>query len=154
MAKKINATNYALLVDGELKNFSEPRWQSYVEKYQKDNPNEPAPSPAKVCTFVVGEAETPADFAELAPNPDVQVALFNRGASLKQLQEIRLLMEDPQWEAPGEGVYDVTGVINEVSERRSADPESKINKLLGDLPEDAVARIVEKLMARVGTTRT
>lgn len=141
--KANNATNYAITVDGELKSYSESRWQAFVEKTVKEG--KPAPTPERVQTFVVYEAETPADFAELAPNDEVSVSLWNRGSSLKQATEIREIMEDASIEL-SEAPYDLKDVINRVPERRSATPESKIETLLGKLDPDALARVMAKLL--------
>jgi hypothetical protein len=141
--KTTNATNYSALIDGELKNFSESRWQSLVEKATKEG--KPVPQPEKVQTFVTYEAESAEDFEKLAPTEEVRVNLFNRGASLKQLQEIRDLMEDPDYEV-SEAPYDLLATIDSVTERRAATPESKIEKLLGQLPPEALQRVMAKLL--------
>lgn len=149
--KQTNSTNYALTVDGELKSFSEGRWQSLVEKTVKEG--KLAPTPERIQTFVVYEAETPADFAELAPNDEVSVSLWNRGASLKQGTEIRDIMEDASVET-SEAPYDLRDVINRVTERRSATPESKIEALLGKLDPEALSRVMAKLLESQTAPRT
>lgn len=148
--KSINATNYALTVDGELTNFAESRWNKHVEKIVKEGGV--APVPEKVQTFVVYEAETVADISELVPNEEVAVNLFNRGASLKQLTAIRGYMEDPKFEV-ADAPYDLKEDLNAVTERRAASPEDRVASLLDKLDDDALARIMEKLMAK-GATRT
>lgn len=145
--KTTNATNYAITVDGDLKSFSEARWQSMLEKLTKEGKEHPAPE--RVQTFVTYEAETPEDFAVLASA--TQVDLFNRGSSLKQLQEIRILMESADFE-PTETPYDLADVINRETERRSASPEARVEKLLSALDPDALARIMEKLSAAKSRT--
>jgi hypothetical protein len=147
--KQTNVTNYSFTVgegaEKKLKNFSESRWQSFIEAETEDGGE--APVPEKVQTFVVYEAETPTDFAELVPNEAVSVSLWNRGASLKQLTEIRQLMESGDF-ISSESPYDLREALNSVTERRSASPEDRVASLLDKLPEDAIARIMEKLMER------
>lgn len=145
MSKATNATCYSYTVDGELTNFSEAKWNRFVEKTVKEG--HAAPVPEKVQTFVIHEAETPIDFSELVPSADIQVTLFNRGASLKQLTEIRTLMEDSTF-VTSESPYDLSEALNAVTERRSANPEDKVNKLLEGLDENALARIMAKLMEK------
>lgn len=148
MSKSQNATNYAITIDGELSNMSEVRWNKFVEKAIKEG--KPAPVPEKVCTFITYEAETPGDFEQLAPSPDVQVVLFNRGSSLKQLNEIRDLMEDAKWEAT-DTPYDLLDVINRATERRAASPEEKAMKLLDGLDADALQRVMNALLNKQTT---
>lgn len=147
MAKAINATNYAIKVGEDFENYAEGRWNKKVEEATKAG--EPTPVPDRVCTFVVYEAETPADFAELAPSDEVSVNLWNRGASLKQLTEIRELMTDPTFEIPSTP-YDLKDVINRATERRKATAEDKVKKLLADLDEGALERVMAALMAQSG----
>lgn len=151
MAKSTNSTNYAITIDGELKNFSEGRWNALVEREVKEG--RPSPTPERIQTFVVYEAETLADISELAPTEETAVSLFNRGASLKQLQEIRDLMEDAEFET-SEVAYDLKDVVNRVTERRAASPESKIEKLLGSLAPEALERVMAKLLEKQTAPRT
>jgi hypothetical protein len=143
-----NVTAYSFRPEGPgkpLKSFTEGRWNAMIESFKEEHPNETAPVPERVCTFVTYEAATPAGFEELAPDADVQCSLFNRGASLKQLNELRVLMEDEKFEAPGTP-YDLKDVINRETERRAATPEDKIKKLLSDLDPDALTRVMNALM--------
>ena len=143
-----NVTAYSYKADGKnLKSFTEGRWNAMIETWKEEKPTEPVPVPEKVCTFVTYEAATPAGFEELAPNADVQCSLFNRGASLKQLTEIRDLMEDEKFEAPT-SPYDLKDVINRETERRAASPEDKVKKLLADLDPDALTRVMNALLER------
>lgn len=143
--KTINATNYAIKQDGELARYTETQWQKFVETATKEG--KPAPVPDKVQTFLCYEAETPEDFSLLVPNADVQVSLFNRGASLKQNQEIRELMEDPTFE-PVDGGYDLSEALNRVAERRKASPEDRVKKLLAELDPAALERVMAALQAQ------
>lgn len=149
--KSTNVTNYSVLVDGELANFSESRWNKFVEKEIKEG--RATPVPEKVQTFVTYEAETVADITELVPNEEVAVSLFNRGASLKQLTEIRGQMEDPKF-TTSEAAYDLREALNAVTERRAASPEDRVASLLDKLDDAALARIMEKLMEKSTTPRT
>ncbi len=145
-----NVTAYAYRPKGPgtpLKSYTEGRWNAHLEDWKEEQPTVAPPVPEKVCTFVTQEANTPEGFAELAPNPDVQCNLFNRGASLKQLNELRVLMEDDKWEPPS-GPYDLKDVLNRETERRAASPEDKVKKLLEDLDPDALQRVMNALLAK------
>lgn len=144
--KSITAFSYRPEGPGKpLKSFTEGRWNAHIESFKEDHPNEAAPVPERVCTFVTAEAATPEGFAILAPDPDVQCSLFNRGASLKQLNELRVLMEDEKFEAPATP-YSLKDVINRETERRAASPEDKIKKLLGDLDPEALKRVLNSML--------
>jgi hypothetical protein len=145
-----NVTAYSYRPEGPgkpLKSFTEGRWNAMIETFKEEKPSEAVPVPEKVCTFITYEAATPEAFAELAPNADVQCSLFNRGASLKQLTEIRDLMEDDKFEAPTTP-YDLKEIINRETERRAASPEDKVKKLLADLDPDALQRVMNALLER------
>ena len=83
-------------------------------------------------TWLTYEAESDEDVAILSPNLAVRLALYNRGASLAQLNEIRDKMEDPNF-VPVDGVYDLADVLNTVRERRKMSPEDKALKILAEL---------------------
>lgn len=105
-------------------------------------------TPDMVQSFGLPEAETIEDISTLCPSTEIQVVLFNRAASLKMLNEIRAKMLKDEDFTPVDGVFDLTSVISEPSERRSASPEQKIEKLLSGLSEDAIARIMQKIMEK------
>lgn len=144
---KTNVATYYTIGTGENEELlRENKYQSLVEEATKSGAQ--APSPTKVQSFGLPEAETDADIAELCPSEEIRVSLFNRAASLKMLNDIRDKMLNDEAFQPIDGVFDLTSVINEPTERRAASPESKIEKLLSGLSEDAVARIMQKILEK------
>ncbi len=146
MARTKNATYITIKdVDGELKSISETAFNKGVEAQTYT-----AEEAIRRQTFAIYEAESVDEILELAPNPAVAADLFNRGSTLKQLNEIRDLMESPTEGAdafaPVEGVYDLKGVINEVRERRKMTPLEKALRDLAALSDEDKQRIVAQLL--------
>ncbi len=146
---KTNVATYYVVGTGENEELlRENKFQSLVEDAGKTVPPSPAPQPTKVQSFGLPEAETDADIHELCPSEEIRVTLFNRAASLKMLNDIRDKMLNDEGFQPIDGVLDLTSVISEPTERRTASPEAKIEKLLSGLSEDAIARIMQKILEK------
>lgn len=146
---KTNVATYYVVGSGDNEELlRENKFQSLVEDAQKANPPQPAPQPTKMQSFGLPEAETDADILELCPSEEIRVSLFNRAASLKMLNDIRDKMLNDEGFQPVDGVFDLTGVISEPTERRTASPEAKIEKLLAGLGEDAIQRIMQKILEK------
>jgi hypothetical protein len=153
MSKVKTATYVTLTVDGESKSFSESAFNKQVEEATKSNTA--PPTPLKRQTFLMHEAEVVSDGIEdilsVCPNAQVAVDLFNRGASLKQLNEIRDLMEDDTFEVV-EGSYDLKDTIARVTERKKLSPMDKVLRSLGQLSDEERQAIVAKLLATQAAT--
>ena len=146
---KTNVATYYVVGEGDSTELlRENKFQSLVEDAGKKVPPEPGPTPAKVQSFGLPEAETDADILALCPSEEIRVSLFNRAASLKMLNDIRDKMLNDENFQPVDGVFDLTSVISEPTERRTASPEAKIEKLLSGLSEDAVQRIMQKILEK------
>jgi len=146
---KTNIATYYTVGTGDNEELlRENKFQQLVEEAGKKTPPEAPPSPTKVQSFGLPEAETDADILALCPSEEIRVSLFNRAASLKMLNDIRDKMLNDENFAPQDGVLDLTSVISEPTERRTASPEAKIEKLLSGLSEDAVARIMQKILEK------
>jgi hypothetical protein len=148
MSKVKTATYVTLPVtegtETKNKSFSESAFNKQVEEATKNQ--EEAPVPSKRQTFLIHEAESIDDILQVCPNEQVAVDLFNRGASLKQLNEIRDLMEDDAFEVV-EGSYDLKDVIARVTERKKLSPMDKVLRSLGQLSDEERQAIVAKLLA-------
>lgn len=128
--KTTNVT-YVRTKDGDkLKSIRESVFTADNEELTKEG-KEPIEALAQQ-TFLVYEAESDEDVDTLSQNPTVRVALYNRGASLAQLNEIRDKIEDSSF-VPVDGVYDLADVLNTVRERRKMSPEDKALKILAEL---------------------
>lgn len=145
MAKQNIATYYVVGTGDNAELLRENKFQSLVE--DATNKGEAAPVAVKVQSFGLPEAETVEDITTLCPSTEIQVTLFNRAASLKMLNDIRDKMLNDDF-TPQDGVFDLTSVISEPTERRAASPEAKIEKLLSGMSEDAIARIMQKIMEK------
>jgi hypothetical protein len=146
---KTNIATYYVTGTGDNEELlRENKFQSLVEEAVKKTPPETPPQPTKVQSFGLPEAETDADILTLCPSEEIRVSLFNRAASLKMLNDIRDKMLNDESFASQDGVLDLTTVISEPTERRTASPEAKIEKLLSSLSEDAVARIIQKILEK------
>jgi hypothetical protein len=145
---KTNVATYYTVGTGDNEELlRENKYQALVEDAGKKVPPEAGPTPTKVQSFGLPEAETDADILELCPSEEIRVSLFNRAASLKMLNDIRDKMLGEDF-TPQDGVFDLSSVISEPTERRTASPEAKIEKLLSGLSEDAVARIMQKILEK------
>lgn len=144
MSKVKTATYVTLTVEGESKSFSESAFNKQVEEATKNQTE--APVPVKRQTFLIHEADSVDDILQVCPNEQVAVDLFNRGATLKQLNEIRDLMEDDTFEVV-EGSYDLKDTIARVTERKKLSPMDKVLRSLGQLSDEERQAIVAKLLA-------
>lgn len=145
---KTNIATYYTVGTGDNEELlRENKFQSLVEEAGKKNPPEPAPVATKVQSFGLPEAETDADILALCASEEIRVSLFNRAASLKMLNDIRDKMLGSDF-TPQDGVFNLTSVISEATERRTASPESKIEKLLSGMSEEAVQRIMAKILEK------
>src|SRR5260221_9708698 len=146
---KTNVATYIVVGTGDSAELlRENKFQSLVEEAGKKTPPEPAPQPTKVQSFGLPEAETDADITSLCASEEIRVSLFNRAASLKMLNDIRDKMLNDENFTTVDGVFDLTSVISEPTERRAASPESKIEKLLSGLDEAAVQRIMQRILEK------
>lgn len=156
MAKVRTATYFTLAIPNgkdaagkelvEYKSISESQFKKLQEEATNDKSgNTPQPEAVRQQTFTLHEAETLADISEVCPVETVAVDLFNRGASLKQLNEIHDLMESDDFE-PVEGAYDLKEVIAQVTERRKMSPMDKVLKQLSNLSEEETKAIIAKLL--------
>lgn len=146
---KTNVATYYVIGTGDSQELlRENKFQSLVEDAGKKTPPEAGPTPEKVQSFGLPEAETDADITSLCPSEEIRVTLFNRAASLKMLNDIRDKMLNDENFQPVDGVFDLASVISEPTERRTASPEAKIEKLLSGLSEDAVQRIMQKILEK------
>lgn len=147
---KVRTATYVTVKDGEdLSSISETSFSSQTEEATKSNTT--PPEALRRQTFLIHEAESVDDILQLCPNEVVAVDLFNRGASLKQLTEIRQLMEAPltgedSFEAV-EGSYDLKDVVSRVTERKKLSPMDKVLRALGNLSDDEKQAIITKLLA-------
>jgi hypothetical protein len=145
---KTNVATYYVIGTGDnTELLRENKFQALVEAAGKKTPPEPGPTPEKLQSFGLPEAETDADIIALCPSEEIRVSLFNRAASLKMLNDIRDKMLNEEFQ-PVDGVFDLSSVISEPTERRTASPEAKIEKLLSGLSEDAVQRIMQKILEK------
>ena len=120
---KTNVATYYTVGTGDSEELlRENKYQSLVEEAGKKTPPEAGPTPTKVQSFGLPEAETDADILELCPSEEIRVSLFNRAASLKMLNDIRDKMLNDENFQPIDGVFDLTSVISEPTERRTASP--------------------------------
>jgi hypothetical protein len=146
---KTNVATYYTVGTGDSEELlRENKFQSLVEDSGKKTPPEAPPVPTKMQSFGLPEAETDADILTLCPSEEVRVSLFNRAASLKMLNDIRDKMLNDENFVPQDGILDLSSVIAQPTERRSASPETKIEKLLEGLGEDAIQRIMQKIAER------
>lgn len=155
MAKIRTATYYTVDLGGkdekgnvisDFKSISEAQYKKLQEEATNDKTGATvAPEAVRSQTFTLHEAETLADISEVCPNEAVAVDLFNRGASLKQLNEIRDLMESEDFEQV-EGSYDLKEVISRVTERRKMSPMDKVLKQLGALSDEEKQAIISRLL--------
>lgn len=147
MAKPRSATYFTIKdADGDLKSVSETQFNKQTEDAK--TAGTPGPEAVRQQTFTIVEAESVDDILIVCPDPDVAVDLFNRGATLKQLNEIRDLMESDAADFQTvEGSYDLTEVIARKTERRKMSPLDKVLKALGGLSEDEKQAVVSKLLA-------
>ncbi len=144
---KFKSATYATIkdADGELASISESAFNKLTEDATKAN-TEP-PEALRRQTFLIHEAESIDDILLLCPNELVAVDLFNRGASLKQLNEIRALMESDAADFQVvEGSYDLKDVISRVTERKKMSPMDKVLKALGGLSDEERQAIIGKLV--------
>jgi hypothetical protein len=149
---KTNVATYYVVGSGDSQELlRENKFQALVEDAGKKTPPEAGPTPDKVQSFGLPEAETDADILSLCPSEEIRVSLFNRAASLKMLNDIRDKMLNDENFQPVDGVFDLSSVISEPTERRTASPEAKIEKLLSGLSEDAVQRIMQKILEKQTT---
>jgi hypothetical protein len=149
---KTNVATYYVVGSGDSQELlRENKFQALVEDAGKKTPPEAGPTPEKVQSFGLPEAETDADILSLCPSEEIRVSLFNRAASLKMLNDIRDKMLNDENFQPVDGVFDLSSVISEPTERRTASPEAKIEKLLSGLSEDAVQRIMQKILEKQTT---
>jgi len=98
-------------------------------------------------SFALPEAETLAEVQALCPSEEVLVSLFNRAATIKMQSFARLEITDEDF-VPKDGTYDLTSIIAEPAERRTASPEAKIEKLLSGMDEDAIQRILQRILEK------
>jgi hypothetical protein len=149
MPRPKSATYVTILDGNDPVSLSETSFNKQVEAAKEHN--EPAPEAVRRQTFTMYEAENADDILVVCPNEQVAVDLFNRGASLKQLNEIRDLMQSPiagedAFESV-EGAYDLKDAIARVTERKKLSPMEKVLRALGDLSDiekkDIVARLLE-----------
>ena len=146
---KTNVATYYVVGTGDAAELlRENKFQSLVEDAAKQVPPAEPPQATKVQSFGLPEAETDGDIASLCPSEEIRVSLFNRAASLKMLNDIRDKMLNDENFNTVDGVFDLTSVISEPTERRTASPEAKIEKLLSGLSEDAVQRIMQKILEK------
>lgn len=146
---KFKTATYVSIGDAkEPESISEGSFNTLVEEATKSNTEQP--EALRRQTFMIHEAESIEDFLQLCPNELVVVDLFNRGASLKQLNEIRQLMTSPlEGEdafASVEGSYDLKDVISRVTERKKLSPMDKVLKALVGLSDEERQAIVAKLL--------
>ena len=135
----------------ELVSISETQFNKLVEEAKGATPPTEPPEALRQQTFTLHEAESIEDIQTMCPDLSVGIDLFNRGASLKQLNEIRDLMEsalegDDSF-ATVEGSYDLADVIGRKTERRKMSPLDKALKALGNLTDDEKQQLVAKLLA-------
>jgi hypothetical protein len=148
---KIRTATYYTIDQGtkeapDLKSISESQFKKLTEEAGADKTGATvAPEAVRSQTFTLHEAENLADISEVCPVEAVAVDLFNRGASLKQLNEIRDLMESDDFEQT-EGAYDLKEVIARVTERRKMSPMDKVLKQLGALSDEEKAAIISRLL--------
>jgi hypothetical protein len=146
---KTNVATYYTIGSGDSTELlRENKYQALVEEAGKKTPPEAGPAATKVQSFGLPEAETDADILTLCPSEEIRVSLFNRAASLKMLNDIRDKMLNDEDFTPVDGVFDLTGVISQPTEKRTASPESKIEKLLSGLDESAVQRILQRILEK------
>jgi hypothetical protein len=147
---KTNVSTY-YVVSGKA--VLESKFQSLVE--EANAANQPKPEPTKMQSFALPEAESIEEMKQLCPSEEVLVSLFNRAATIKMQSFARLEITDEDF-VPKDGTYDLTSIIAEPAERRTASPEAKIEKLLSGMDEEAIqrilARILEKQTAPAGTS--
>lgn len=145
MAKLRTATYFTIKdAEGELKSIGETQFNKMTEDAKTSGTD--APEAVRQQTFSIHEAESVEDILEVCPDADVAVDLFNRGATLKQLNEIRDLMESEDF-ATVEGSYDLLDVITRKTERRKMSPLDKVLKALGGLSDEERQNVVAKLLA-------
>ena len=146
---KPRSVTYVSVKDGEeIAKLSETAFNKQLEEAIKNQAT--PPEALRKQTFTMWEAESVDDILQVCPDEQVAVDLFNRGASLKQLQEIGRLMESPiageDAFEPVEGAYDLKEVIAEKTERKKLSPMEKVLRALGDLSEDEKRSIVSRLL--------
>ncbi len=144
--KTSDETRYTLRVKdekGEAEDIQvvEKKAQELIEEAKKNS--KPEPEVVKMQTFRQYEAESPADFAELVPNEQERVNIFNRGYVLKGQAVMRENMLDPEWAAV-EGIYDLRSDCAEVRERRKATPAEKALRQLAALSADDLAKVLQQ----------
>ena len=136
----------------DYKSISESQFKKLQEEANNDKTGATAqPEAVRQQTFTLHEAETIADISELCPVEAVAVDLWNRGSSLKQLNEIRVLMESDDYETV-EGAYDLAYVIPEATERKKMSPMDKVLKQLGALSEEEKQAIISRLLGSQAAT--
>lgn len=146
---KVRSATYVSIQDGdEIASILESKFNTMIEEATKSNTE--APVALRTQTFTLYEAESLADISDVCPNEQVAVDLFNRGASLKQLNEIRDLMTSPvtgddAFEAV-EGSYDLKDVIARVTERKKLSPMDKVLRSLTALTDDERQAIIQRLL--------
>lgn len=145
--KQESTTRFAIQVGSEIEIVNESKYNKLKEDAVKSN--QEAPEAIAVQTFVTYEAENDEDAVALSPDPAVRIAHFNRGVSLRQLNEMRSLMESATTTGPDafqitEGAYDLREICNQAPERRKMSPEDKALKALEALPPE----VLQGLLAR------
>ena len=78
-------------------------------------------------TFLITEATSWDEAAEIVPIEAVRLEMFNYGLTLGQHNVKRDLMKDADWE-PVEGAYDLINDVQTEKQRRVADPASAARK--------------------------